>query len=99
MDEDYGVRSDEIATVLAVYLKVNLSYLVRNHYLISICLNCMMFIVYMCEVCHLFTLAVDAFRSEQIDGLLYQVRASTVEHPEPQILQKLCLSGRSVQLP
>lgn len=59
----------------------------------------MMFVLYMCDVCHLFTFAVDAFRSEQIDGLLYQVRAATAEHAEPQVLQKLCLSGCSIQLP
>lgn len=54
--------------------------------------------VYVWDVCHLFALAVDAFRSEQINGLFYQVRAATVEHAEPQVLQKLCLSGRSIQL-
>lgn len=43
------------------------------------------------KVCHLFALAVDAFRSEQFGSLLYQVCAATVEHAEPQVLQKFCL--------
>lgn len=45
-----------------------------------------MSVAYMCELCHLFTFAVDAFRSEQIYSLLYKVCAPTVEHAEPQIL-------------
>lgn len=50
------------------------------------------------DLCYLFTLAVDAFSSKQFDGLLYQVCAATVEHAEPQVLQKLCLSRCSIQL-
>lgn len=61
--------------------------------------NCLKVFMFEYKLWHLFTLAVDAFRAEQIDGLLYQVRATTVEHAEPQVLQKLCLSRCSIQLP
>lgn len=94
MDEVYEVCSEGIAIVLDVYLRVNHFYLL--FFFFKLWTNGMMFVLYMCDVCHLFTFAVDAFRSEQIDGLLYQVRAATAEHAEPQVLQKLCLSGCSI---
>lgn len=56
-----------------------------------------MSVAYMCELFHLFALAVDAFRSKQIYSLLYQVCAATVEHAEAQILEKFGLSWCSIQ--
>lgn len=47
----------------------------------------------------LFAHAVDAVGSQQVDGLLDQVGASAVEHPESQVLQELGLCGGGVQLP
>lgn len=51
------------------------------------------------EVHHLFAHAVDAIGPQQVHGLLHQVRPSTVEHPEAQVLQELGLGGGSIQLP
>lgn len=42
---------------------------------------------------------VDAIGPQQVDGLLHQVGAAAVEHPEAQVLQELGLGGGSVQLP
>lgn len=43
--------------------------------------------------------AVDAVGSQQVDGLLHQVRAAAAEHAEAQVLQELCFSGGSIQSP
>lgn len=45
----------------------------------------------------LLTHAVDAVRPQYVDSLLHQVRASTAEHTEAQVLQELRLSGGSIQ--
>ena len=50
-------------------------------------------------VSHLLAHGVDAIRSEQVHRLLHQVRASAVEHPEAQVLEKFGLGGRGVQFP
>ena len=47
----------------------------------------------------LFAHAVYAIRPQQVDGLLDQVRSSTVEHPEAEILQELGLRGGCIKLP
>lgn len=52
-----------------------------------------------CTRADLLAHAVDAIGPQQVDRLLHQVGAATVEHPEAQVLQELGLSGGGIQLP
>lgn len=46
----------------------------------------------------LFAHAVNAIRTQQVHGLLDQIRPPAVQHPEAEILQELGLRGGCVQL-